>query len=164
MEFKAFFLPAAAALASCVLAFTMVAPAAAAAPGVKVAGAWVRAQAPGQKTASAYVELTSDRNAALVAAGSPAAGRVELHSMSVHEGVMRMRAMPQIELPAGKTVKFAPGGLHLMLFDLKQPLKPSDTVTLNLSVQETGPSKGMSLTTLEIQAPVRAGAASDHRH
>src|SRR5687767_1644133 len=81
---------------------------------VKVANAWVRAPAPGQKTAGAYVELTSDRDAALVGAGSPAAARVEMHSSSVEGGVMRMRALPRIELPAGRTVKLAPGAIHLM--------------------------------------------------
>src|SRR5688572_13088014 len=72
---------------------------------VKVANAWVRAPAAGQKTAGAYVELTSGRDAALVAAGSPAAARVEMHSSTVEGGVMRMRALPRIELPAGQTVK-----------------------------------------------------------
>ena len=164
MEFRTFAFAGAALLASCALTLVQVTPAAAAAPTVKVTDAWVRVPAPGQKTASAYVELTSDRDAALVAAGSPAAGSVALHSVSMHEGIMRMRAMPRIELPAGKTVKFAPGGLHLMLSDLKRPLKAGDTVTLNLSVQDTGPSKGSALTALEIQAPVRASAASGHHH
>lgn len=164
MEFKPFLIPPAALVASCVLTLSTVTPVAAAAPNVKVADAWVRAPAPGQKTASAYVELTSDRDAALVAAGSPVAASVGLHSMSMHQGIMRMRAVPRIELPAGKTLKLAPGGLHLMMVDLKQPLKVGDTVTLSLSVQETGPSKGMSLTTLELQAPVRAATAADHLH
>ena len=84
--------------------------------------------------------------------------------MSMHDGVMRMRALPRIELPAGKTVKLGPGRLHIMLVDLKQPLKAGDTVTLHLSVQENGPAKGMSLTTLEIQAPVRSQGAAHHRH
>ena len=164
MEFKTLRLSIAGVLASCALVGAPGAPVFAAAPSVKVTDAWVRATVPGQKTASAYLELTSDRDAALVAAGSPAARSVELHSMSMHEGVMRMRALPRIELPAGKAVKLSPGGLHIMLIDLKQPLKAGDTVTLNLSVQETGPSKGMSLTTLEIQAPVRSLAGADHRH
>lgn len=164
MEFKTLRLSIAGVLAACAFAVTAVAPAAAAAPSVKVADAWVRATAPGQKTASAYLELTSDRDAALVAAGSPAARSVELHSMSMHDGVMRMRAMPRIELPAGKTVKLAPGELHIMLVDLRQPLKAGDTVTLHLSVRENGTAKGMSVTTLEIQAPVRSQGAAHHRH
>jgi copper(I)-binding protein len=133
-------------------------------PNVKVANAWVRAPAPGQKTASAYVELTSDRNAAVVAAGSAAAVRVEMHSSTVEGGVMRMRALPRIDLPAGQVVKLAPGGVHLMLVDLKQPLKAGDKVPLVLSVQPSGPTAGTSLTTINLEAEVRAADASAHSH
>jgi len=130
---------------------------------VKIADAWVRAPAPGQKTAGAYVALTSDRDASIVAAGSPAAARVEMHSTTTEGGVMRMRASPRIELPAGKTVKLAPGGIHLMLIDVKQPLKVGDKVPLTLSVQPTGAAAGMSLTTLQLEAEVRAaGPAEPH--
>jgi copper(I)-binding protein len=150
--------------ALCVLA-ALAAPAAFAqspTAGVKVENAWARATAPGQKTGSVYVDLTSASNAALVAAGSPLAARAELHSMSTEGGVMRMRALPRVELPAGRTVKLAPGGMHVMLVDLKQPLKPGDKVPLTLSVQ----SSGTSLTTLKIEAEVRAadGSANSHQH
>lgn len=144
-----------------VLASTILSAPGAWAQSIKAANAWVRAPAPGQKTAAAYVDLTSAQNAALVAAGSPVAERVELHSMTMDGGVMRMRSLPRIELPAGQTVKLAPGAaLHVMLVDLKQTLKPGDKVPLVLSVQ----SSGTSLTTLNIEAEVRAGAAEAHRH
>jgi copper(I)-binding protein len=131
------------------------------AQSVKVENAWARATVPGQKTGSVYVDLTSASNAALVAAGSPLAARAELHSMTMDGGVMRMRALPRIELPAGQTVKLAPGGMHVMLVDLKQPLKAGDKVPLTLSVQ----SSGTSLTTLKIEAEVRAaGAIENHQH
>jgi hypothetical protein len=133
----------------------------ASAADIKVANAWARAPAPGQKTASAYVELTSATHAALVAAGSPAAERVELHEIRLERGIMRMRPLERVELPGGKTVKLAPGGLHLMLINLKQPLKAGDKLPLRLSVQ----SSGTSLTTLDIEAEVRAsGAGEPHRH
>jgi copper(I)-binding protein len=128
------------------------------AQSVKVANAWVRAPAPGQKTAAAYFDVTSESNAALVAAGSPAADRAELHSMSMDGGVMRMRGLPRIELPAGQTVKLTPGGMHLMLIDLKQPLHAGDKVPLVLSVQ----SSGTSLTTVKLEAEVRAAAPESH--
>lgn len=134
------------------------------AQSVKVANAWVRAPAPGQKTAGAYLELTSERNAALVAAGSSVAERVELHSMSMEGGVMRMRALPRIELPAGQAIRLAPGGLHLMLIDLKQALKPGDRVQLVLSVQPSGASSGTSLTTITLEAEVRAASGDPHKH
>lgn len=131
-----------------------------AAQSVKVGDAWVRAPAPGQKTAAAYVELTSDRITALVAAGSPAASRVEMHSMTMDGGIMRMRPLARIDLPAGQTVKLAPGGMHLMLIDLKAPLKAGDKVQLVLSLQPSG----TSLTTLTLEAEVRAASPSPHTH
>lgn len=130
------------------------------AQSVKVANAWARATAPGQTTASAYVELTSDTQAALVAAGSPLAARAELHSMSMDGGIMRMRALPRVELPAGQTVKLAPGGLHIMLLELKQPLKAGDKVPMVLTVQ----SSGASLATLKLEAEVRTGPPESHKH
>ena len=133
------------------------------AQSVKVENAWARATVPGQKTGSVYLELTSASDAALVAAGSPAAARAELHSMTMDGGVMRMRALPRVELPAGKKVALAPGGMHVMLVDLKQPLKAGDKVPVTLSVQ----SSGTSLTTLKLEVPVRAAAdsaAEHHKH
>jgi periplasmic copper chaperone A len=132
----------------------------AAAADVKVDNAWARTPAPGQKNASAYVELTSAADAALVSASSPFAGRVELHSMTLDGGVMRMRPLSRIELPAGRTVKLAPNGMHLMVLDLKQPLKTGDKLPLVLRIQ---PSAGPA-TTLKVEAQVRAAASSGHVH
>jgi copper(I)-binding protein len=132
---------------------------------IEATNAWVRAPAPGQKTAAAYVELTSSGNAALVEARSPAARAVEIHSSAIEGGVMRMRAVPRIELPAGKMVKLAPGGVHLMLVDLKQPLKAGGKVPLTLSVQRSGATAGASLTTIELEAEIRAAdGGSAHKH
>jgi copper(I)-binding protein len=138
-------------------------PIAFAAESVKVANAWVRAPVSGQKTAAAYLELTADRNLALVAAGSPAAGRVEMHSMTMDGGVMRMRALPRVDLPAGQTVRLAPGGTHLMLLELKQPLKPGDKLPLTLSLQPSEPTAS-SLTTITVEAEIRAAGTSSHSH
>jgi copper(I)-binding protein len=138
-------------------------PIAFAAESVKVANAWVRAPVSGQKTAAAYLELTADRNLALVAAGSPAAGRVEMHSMTMDGGVMRMRALPRVDLPAGQTVRLAPGGTHLMLLDLKQPLKAGDKLPLTLSLQPSEPAAS-SLTTVTVEAEIRAAGTSTHSH
>jgi hypothetical protein len=147
------------------LIIALMAPLTACADGVSVTNAWVRPPAPGQTTASAYIELTSARDAALVGVGSAVAARVEMHSMTIEGGVMRMRALPRVELPAGQTVKLAPGGTHLMLIDLKQPLKPGSRVPLVLSVQPSGASSGTSLTTVTVQAEVRAAAAApQHQH
>ena len=133
------------------------------AQSVKVEHAWARATVPGQKTGSVYLELTSAADTALVAVGSPVAARADLHSMSMDGGVMRMRSLPRIELPAGKTVKLAPGGLHVMLVDLKQPLKAGEKIPVTLSLQGSGTSP----TTLKLEVPVRAADAAaepPHKH
>ena len=145
------------------VAAALAVPVAFAAEGVKVANAWVRAPVAGQTTAAAYLELTADRNLALVAAGSPAAGRVEMHSMTMDGGVMRMRALPRIDLPAGQTVRLGPGGTHLMLLELKQPLRAGDKLPLILSLQPSG-AAATSLTTVTVEAEIRPAAASSHAH
>jgi len=109
--------------------------AAMAADEIRVADAWVRATAPGQGVAGAYMNLTSRSPVALLGAASPVAGRVELHTMSMNGGVMRMRPLDRLELPPNKTVSLTPGGHHLMLIDVKRPLKAGERVALVLTVQ-----------------------------
>ena len=146
----------------CVLmALVLVAPMAAA-QSVSIANAWARATAPGQKTAGVYLDLRSNSDTAVVAAGSPLAAGAELHSMTMQDGVMRMRPLPRIDLPAGRTVRLAPNGMHLMLVGLKRELKAGEKLPIVLSLQ----SSGTSLTTLAIEAEVRAldGAPAPHSH
>lgn len=108
------------------------------APGVTIANAWVRSTVPGQEVAGAYMEITSTKDARLVKAETPVAKLVEIHSMKMEGGVMRMQAMEALPLPAKKTVKLAPGGYHLMLVGIKQQLKPGDKIPLTLTVDEAG--------------------------
>lgn len=132
-----------------------------AADAVTVTNAWVRATAPGQKTAAAYFDVTSSSDAALVAVGTPSAGKVELHRISMDGGVMKMRPVARIDLPARTTVKLAPGGLHVMLIGIKQPLKEGDKVPLSLSVEGAGGAKSK----ITIEADVRtAGSSAEHQH
>ena len=128
---------------------------------VAVTAAWARATVAGQNTAGAYVELTSASDAFLVAAASPVAERVELHHMRVESGIMRMRSVQRIELPARKTVKLAPGSLHLMLIGVSRPLKAGDKLPLMLTFEAPGGGKSV----LEVEAEVRAvGATGSHHH
>lgn len=85
---------------------------------------YVRAVPPVVKTSAAFMQLQNNGDAEyfLVDASTPAAGAVELHMHTNDDGVMRMRRIPHIHLPPGKTVSLQPGGLHIMLFDLKTPL------------------------------------------
>ena len=73
---------------------------------------------------------------------------------------MKMRAIPGIELPAGKTVELKPGGLHVMLMDLKQPLAAGDSVALTLIVE----GKDKKRETIEVKAAVRAPTPPMTKH
>lgn len=118
---------------------------------------WVRATvSPAQKATGLFVQLTSPQGGRLVAASSPAAGLVEIHEMKLVDGVMRMRALPDgLPLPAGEAVALKPGGLHIMLIDLKQPIKEGDLVPVTLTVEGQGGARE----TLQLQAPARLMAA-----
>ena len=122
--------------ASAALGFALLAGAgqAAAADDVVVTGAWIRATAPGQPVAAAYLSISSARGETLTQVRSDAAGSVQMHSMSEDGGVMRMRELDRLELPPGKTVHLAPAGTHLMLLQLAKPLRPGDSVALDLTV------------------------------
>jgi copper(I)-binding protein len=126
-----------------------------------VKDAWVRAPAPGQKVAGVYMEIVSRTNTALVAVASPAAARAELHSTALEDGVMKMRPLERIELPAGTAVKLAPGGLHVMLIDLKQPLQRGEKVPLTLTVLQFDSG---SRSVFTIRAEVRDADAKAHHH
>ena len=118
---------------------------------VTVKDSWVRGTTPAQKATGAFMEITSSETAALLTASSPVAGLVEIHTMKMEDGVMKMRALPKLDLPAGKAVKLAPGGNHVMLMDLKQQMKKGDVVPITLKIE--GADKKVQ--TLEIKAEVR---------
>jgi len=132
---------------------------------VDVADPWVRGTVAQQKATGAFMRLTATEDARLVGASSPAAGVVEIHEMKLVDGVMRMRATPGIDLPTGRAVELKPGGYHVMLMDLKQPLATGATVPITLTF-ETRAGKRASV---EIQAPVRplaeaSGGGHGHGH
>ena len=133
---------------------------------VEVKDAWVRATVPGQKGTGAFMNITAKDGAKLVGASSPVAGVVEVHEMKMDGDIMRMRAVPVLELPAGQTVQLKPGGYHVMLMDLKQGLAKGSTVPLTLRLQD---AKGVE-TRMEVSVPVSttapgakaAGKAAEH--
>ena len=119
---------------------------------VAVSDPWVRATVPQQKATGAFMQLQADKGARLVAAKSPAAGIVEIHEMAIVDNVMKMRQITGLDLPAGKSVELKPGGYHVMLIDLKAPLKEGESVPLTLVFE--GPDRRQE--PVEIKAPVRA--------
>jgi len=128
-----------------------------------VEGAWARATVPGQDSGMADLTITSKQAASLVGVSSPAAGSVQLHSMTHEGGMMKMREVSSIELPAGKPVVLGQSGYHLMLIGLKAPLKAGDSVPLTLNVKVV--NKGV--VKIEARAEVKplAGTApQQHEH
>lgn len=129
-----------------------------------VQGAWVRGTVAQQKATGAFFQITSAAGGKLVSASSPAAGVVEIHEMQMDGSTMKMRALPSLDLPAGKPVDFKPGGYHIMLMDLKAPLNVGDAVALSLVVQ----AKDGKRETIVVKAPVKAlgasGGMSGHKH
>jgi copper(I)-binding protein len=133
------------------------------AQSVQVRNAWVRSTTADQKGTGAFMSLTAKEDTQLVSVSSPVAGVAEVHEMKMDGNIMRMRAMPMLNLPAGKTVELKPGSYHLMLMDLKQALPKDTSVPLVLHFQDASGIK----TQLEFNAPVRAavpvmGRAAPH--
>jgi len=138
----------------------VLAPLAAVAQQVSVKDAWVRATVAGQNATGAFMQLASSTDTSLVAVTSPVAKVVEIHSMTHEGGVMKMRAMQALPVPAGKPVDLGPGGYHVMLMDLAQPLKEGDKVQLTLTFADKSGKK----TTQDVTASVRALASAQHKH
>ena len=99
---------------------------------VKVSGAYVREPMPGRDMSAAFMTITNDGTAdkVLVSASAPWTGSIEIHTHIHDNGVMRMRQIESLTVPAGDSVQLQPGGLHLMLFGLKTPL--AQTLPLQL--------------------------------
>jgi copper(I)-binding protein len=102
------------------------------APEINITDNWVRATAEGQDVGAAYMTITSASDTSLVKVEGSASDSIEIHSMSMENGIMKMRMLEQLDLKAKTPNKLAPGGFHLMLFDLKNPLKAGETVSFSL--------------------------------
>jgi len=128
---------------------------------VSVKEPWVRATVAQQQATGAFLQITSATPARLVSASSPVAAVVEIHEMSMDAGVMKMRAVPALELPAGVSVELKPGGYHVMLMGLKNQIKAGDSVPLSLVVEGTNKKRE----TIELMVPARAlGGAPASAH
>ncbi len=122
---------------------------------------WARATIGNSTVSAAYMTLRNptgqpDR---LLEASTPAAGRVELHTMTMDNNVMRMRRVDAIDVAAGGATQLRPGGLHVMLMELRQPLRAGEQLQLTLRFERAG--------TVQVAvpiAPANATAAPAHGH
>ncbi len=117
---------------------------------VEVKDAWVRTTVQGQKATGAFMKITAKEGAQLVGASSPVAGVAEVHEMKMDGNIMKMRAVPVLDIPAGQTVELKSGGYHVMLMDLKSPLLKDSSVPLTLVFKD---AKGVE-EKVELNVPV----------
>jgi len=126
---------------------------------IKVDHAYIRATVPGQQVAGGFMKIENKGIAdQLLSASSPAAGEVQLHEMAMEGSVMKMRQVKDIPVPAGGSVELKPGGLHLMLMNIKAPLAAGESVPVKLKFAKAGE--------VEVKMPVnamgQAGGAMKH--
>ena len=119
-----------------------------------VDAAWIRSSVPGQQATGAFMRLKARETVQLVGVETPAAGVADVHEMKMDGDVMRMRAVPALELKAGQTLELSPGGYHVMLQELKQPLAVGATVPMTLIFRN---AQGVQ-SKLELKLPVAAQA------
>jgi periplasmic copper chaperone A len=108
---------------------------------IQIENSWAPTSIGQSKTGVVYLTITNHDGALdrLVGASSPAAGKIELHMSEIRNGVARMQAMPKLELEPHQPVTLKPGGLHLMLVDLKAPLRLGGQVPITLTFERAAP-------------------------
>jgi copper(I)-binding protein len=125
-----------------------------------ISQAWSRATPGGAKIGAGYLTIENNGSVAdrLMGGSGDVAAKIEVHEMAMSNGVMTMRPLDKgLAIEPGKTVKLAPGGYHLMLIDLKNPLKQGDKVPLMLEFEKAGNVK-LSLEVMGVGAQGPAGA------
>ena len=127
--------------------------------------AWSRATPGGAKIAGGYLTIENKGTAPdrLIGGSADVADKVQVHEMSMNDGVMKMRQLDKgLTIEPGKTVKLAPGGYHLMMMDLKSPLKQGDKVPVTLEFEKAGKVKlSLDVQGVGAQAPAGAGDQMD---
>jgi periplasmic copper chaperone A len=134
--------------------------------GPQIESAWARAT-PGQaKNGAAYATIAGGAEADnLVAVASPVAGRVEIHVHTHEDGVMKMRPVDAVAVPAGGKAELKPGSYHIMLLDLKRPLKVGDTFPLTLTFERAGATEvTVTVEKPGAMGPSHGGAHGGHGH
>lgn len=129
---------------------------------VRIEQPWVRGTVPGQQAAGMFMHIHADQDVSLIGGQTPVAGAVEVHEMSMQGDVMKMRALPDgLPIAKGGQAALEPGGYHIMLMQLKQPLQAGDTVPITLHFRDASGK----IIHQQLKAPVKAlGSAAGHDH
>jgi copper(I)-binding protein len=127
---------------------------------VEIAQPWIRATAPGAKTAAGYMTIRnkSAQPDRLVGGSSPVAAKVETHVHIKDGDILRMREVKGYDIPAKGSFELSPGGAHLMLVDLKRPLKEGEKVPLVLKFEKSGEVK------VDFEVRPLVSAHKEHSH
>lgn len=136
------------------------------AQSVIVKDAWIRGTVQGQTATGAFMELTGKTNARLVGVSTPLTKSAEVHNMKLENGVMKMFPVDGIDVPAGKTVRLASGGYHVMLTNLQKPLNAGDKVPLQLTFELADKLANKKRETIDLMVEVRdiKGQPAAHQH
>jgi copper(I)-binding protein len=106
---------------------------------LEVNNAWAGATPGKSENGAAYVTIQSPTADRLVSASTPVAKKAELHTMSMQGMVMKMRPISGVDIPADQPVSLKPGGEHIMLMGLNQPLREGQSFPLTLDFEKAGP-------------------------
>lgn len=127
---------------------------------IKTSESWARTTSPGQTNSAIYLTIVSQQGADVIAVSSSIAHSASLHSMTHEGGVMKMRELDILPLPAKQEVKLSPGGTHIMLDDLKRPLGVGDSVPLILTIKFAD----QHIEKIGLNVPVKPLTASHEHH
>jgi copper(I)-binding protein len=128
---------------------------------------WLRETPGGAKVAAGYVSIcnTSDEPDRLIGASSSIAGAVEIHSMTMEDGMMRMRQMSGgLEIPPQGKVDLKPGSMHLMFVDLKVPLRSGESFSVRLQFEKAGAAELDFPVATHALGSEEPGRAAEPRH
>ena len=128
---------------------------------LEVDNAWAGATPGNAENGAAYVTITSPTADRLVSASTPVAKKAELHTMSMQGMVMKMRPISGVDIPAGQPVSLKPGGEHIMLMGLSQPLREGQSFPLTLDFEKAGP-RTVTVTVEKVGAKGPGAAAAQH--
>ncbi len=134
------------------------------AQSVIVKDAWIRGTVQGQTATGAFMELTAKSNARLIGVSTPLTKTAAVHNMKMESGVMKMFPVDGIDVPAGKTVRLASGGYHVMLMNLQKPLNAGDKVRLQLTVELADKKRETVELSVEVRDIKGQPAAHQHQH
>lgn len=134
------------------------------AQSVIVKDAWIRGTVQGQTATGAFMELKGKSNARLVGVTTPLTKSAEVHGMKMENGVMKMFPVDGLEVLAGKTVRLASGGYHVMLTNLQKPLNAGDKVPMQLTFELADKKRETVELSVEVRDIKGQPAAHQHQH